>query len=123
MVPTRYTLPEPRRVKSARARLGAPDAKRARFRRDRHIEKLFFACRNCEKLTTRFIFSFPRARSFRRAGRHTSNVKKWVITLVIGTVTGILAFCMEHSITVLVRARLKLISRAARAAACLASPW
>ena len=109
-------------MKSARARLGAPDAKRARFRRDRHIEKLFFACRNCEKLTTRFIFSFPRARSFRRAGRHTSNVKKWVVTLVIGTVTGILAFCMEHSITVLVRARLKLISRAARAAACLASP-
>ena len=36
---------------------------------------------------------------------------------MIGTVVGLLAFCMEHTITVMVRARLALISHAASFAA------
>ena len=110
-----------------RARLGAPDAKRALPReqmpetRSRDASKIVHRRKLATETTRRFFFP-RRARSFRRAGRHTANVKKWVITLVIGTVTGLLAFAMEHSITVLVRARLTLISRAARAAARLASP-
>ena len=109
-----------------RARLGAPDAERALPREHRPKRAAdasnFVHRRKLATETTRRFFFPRRARSFRRAGRHTANVKKWVITLVIGTVTGLLAFAMEHSITVLVRARLTLISRAARAAARLASP-
>jgi chloride channel 7 len=120
MVTTRYAIPEPSRTHSTRARLGAPDAKQALplfHGQDQSTPKTTI---DDEKLNSQRNSRFSlraRARSFRRAGRHTANVKKWVITLVIGTVTGLLAFAMEHSITVLVRARLTLISRAALAVA------
>ena len=119
MVTTRYAIPEPSRTHSTRARLGAPDAKQALplfHGQDQSTPKTTI---DDEKLNSQRNSRFSlraRARSFRRAGRHTANVKKWVITLVIGTVTGLLAFAMEHSITVLVRARLTLISRAALSA-------
>ena len=120
MVTTRYAIPEPSRTHSTRARLGAPDAKHALslfHGQDQATPKTTI---DDEKLNSQRNSRFSlrtRARSFRRAGRHTANVKKWVITLVIGTVTGLLAFAMEHSITVLVRARLTFISRAALAVA------
>ena len=120
MVTTRYAIPEPSRTHSTRARLGAPDAKQALslfHGQDQATPKTTI---DDEKLNSQRNSRFSlraRARSFRRAGRHTANVKKWVITLVIGTVTGLLAFAMEHSITVLVRARLTFISRAALAVA------
>ena len=120
MVTTRYAIPEPSRTHSTRARLGAPDAKQALslfHGQDQSTPKTTI---DDEKLNSQRNSRFSlraRARSFRRAGRHTANVKKWVITLVIGTVTGLLAFAMEHSITVLVRARLTFISRAALAVA------
>jgi|TARA_B110000977_G_scaffold178504_1_gene236219 hypothetical protein len=69
----------------------------------------------CQK--QKLTFSFPPPRSFRRTGRHTSVVAKWVTTLLIGTVVGVLAFFMEHTITVLCRFRVFAISTAAAFAA------
>ena len=120
MVTTRYAIPEPSRTHSTRARLGAPDAKQALSLFHGQDQSTPRTTIDDEKLNSQRNSRFSlraRARSFRRAGRHTANVKKWVITLVIGTVTGLLAFAMEHSITVLVRARLTFISRAALAVA------
>ena len=126
MVTTRYAVPALPRC-TARERVSEHPTRNERSPREHRPKRAadasnFVHRRKLATETTRRFFFPRRARSFRRAGRHTANVKKWVITLVIGTVTGLLAFAMEHSITVLVRARLTLISRAARAAARLASP-
>ena len=81
MVTTRYAIPEPSRTHSTRARLGAPDAKQALslfHGQDQATPKTTI---DDEKLNSQRNSRFSlraRARSFRRAGRHTANVKKWV---------------------------------------------